>query len=244
MAQEILNEKHSGGRSENLDNSDEEDADDVVDLEGELVCPLEELDKVRKEFKKYKKFVIKEHDLLNKNIEESNSNITAITTQLEGTKRMFEVTKLDLENKEKEYQKIEEEFVNLKKKLEKCKDELKLRIKYEGSIDALDKMLNKKKYSKDIEGVGFDASQCSTNKDSTNKEIHFVSSSKNENKQTFTISKPTEKKTHVFVTKSSYVGPKRKSKMEDGSFTKVKFIIQCKHKILSLSKCGPHYKTL
>lgn len=41
MAQEILSEKHSGGQSENLDNSDEEDVDDVVDLEGELVCPLE-----------------------------------------------------------------------------------------------------------------------------------------------------------------------------------------------------------
>lgn len=75
----------------------------MVDLEGELVCSLEELDKVRKEFKKYKKFVIREHDLLNKNIEESNSNIYAITTQLEETKRMYEVTKSDLEAKEKKY---------------------------------------------------------------------------------------------------------------------------------------------
>lgn len=93
---------------------------------------------------------------------------------------MYEVTKLDLEKKE-EYQKIEEEIVNLKKELQKCKDELKVRINNEGSIDALDKMLNKKKYSKDIEGVVFDVSQCSTSKDSTNKEINFISSSKNKN---------------------------------------------------------------
>ncbi|XP_059073530.1 uncharacterized protein LOC131874259 [Cryptomeria japonica] len=101
MVQEILNEKHSGDQSENIDDSEEEDADVVVDLEEELVCALEELEKVRKEYKKYKKSLIKEHDLLNKNIEESNINIAALTTQLDEAKRMYEVSKSDLENKEK-----------------------------------------------------------------------------------------------------------------------------------------------
>lgn len=101
MAQEILNAKHCGGQSENIDDSEEEDLDVVVDLEGELVCALEELDNVRKEFNKYKKSVLREHELLNNNIEESNSNLVALTTQLDETRRMYEVTKSYLENIEK-----------------------------------------------------------------------------------------------------------------------------------------------
>ncbi|XP_057849160.2 uncharacterized protein LOC131060072 [Cryptomeria japonica] len=185
-----------------------------------------EFDKVRKDFKKYKKSVIKEHDSLNKNIEESNNNLVALTTSLDEDKRMYEVTKSDLENKEKEYQKTEEEIVNLRKELEKCKDELEVRTKYEDNTNALDKMLSKQKHSKDIEGVGVEGGQCSNSKDSSDKEILFTSSSEIEVKQTFTVSKLNEKKTYDSATKNQsrnqHADPKRKAKMDDGGFTRFK----------------------
>lgn len=136
--------------------------------------------------------------------------------------RMYEVTKLDLERKDKEHQKLEEDLGNLRKELEKCKDEFKVRIKYEGSTDSLDKMLSKQKHSKDIEGVGFDFGHCSTSRNSLNKEIQFVSSIDNSKGQTFNVSKPTDKKTYATSTRNQYTDPKRKAKMDDEGFTKVK----------------------
>lgn len=43
---------------------------------------------------------------------------------------------------------MEEEIVRLRKELDKSKDELKMRSKYEGNTKALDKMLSKHKHSK------------------------------------------------------------------------------------------------
>lgn len=126
-----------------------------------------------------------------------------MATQLEEVRRIYEVTKSSLEAKEKEYLKMEEEIVGLRKELEKCQDELKTRIKYEGSTEALDKILSKQKNSKDIGGVGFDVGKCSTSKDSTNKEIHFVSSSDNGGGQTFTVRNAPRKKIDLSTTTKS-----------------------------------------
>lgn len=146
--------------------------------------------------------------------------------QLEEEKRMYEVMKLDLERKDKGYQQLEEEIVSLKKELEKGKNELNMRLNYDGGTKALNKMLIKQKNSKDTEGVGFEAGQSSNSKDSSNKEILFTSSSGSEVKQTFTVSKPNEKKTYVPATnnqsRNQHTNPKGKSKMDDGGFTRVK----------------------
>ncbi|XP_059066136.1 uncharacterized protein LOC131857502 [Cryptomeria japonica] len=138
---------------EHVVDDEEEEVEAEVDLEGELMSALE-LRKVRREYKKVKYVVGEEQDRLNKCLEESEKNISDLRTQLDEAKRMYEVTKSDLQNKEKAYQKMEEEIVNLRKEIKKHKDELKMRIKYEGNTDALDKILNKEKHSKEIEGVG------------------------------------------------------------------------------------------
>lgn len=193
MAQGELHDEH-------VANDEEEEVEAEVYFAGELVSALEKVWKVRKEYKMVKYAAAEEQDRLNKYLEESEQNISDLRTQLDEAKIMYEVTKSDLENKEKEYQRMEEEIVNLRKEFEKCKDELKVRIKYEGSTDALDKMLNKQKHSKDTEGVGFDADQCSTSKDSSNKEIHFVSSSENDNRQTFIARNAPRKKIDQNIT--------------------------------------------
>ncbi|XP_059066138.1 uncharacterized protein LOC131857504 [Cryptomeria japonica] len=212
IAQEALNVEKtyhcdSASQSSRLDpfgsneENEEEDNNVEVDLEGELVSALEELKNVRKEFKNYKKSVQEECDQLRKCLEESNKNINTLTAQLEEAKGMCEGIKsdfyikkrrcveleLEVGTKGKECQKLEDEVVNLKKELEKCQEDLKLRMKYEGSISALNKMLNQQKKNKDSTGLGCEVGQCSTSGETYKGEINFVSSSQDGNGNTFTV---------------------------------------------------------
>lgn len=180
---------------------------------------------MRKEYKRNTYSVIEEQDLLNKSLEESKITIYDLRIHLEEAKRIYEVTKSDLGKTDKECQKLEEDLVNLRKEYEENKDELNMMIKYDGNTEALDKLLSKKKYNKDINGAGFEKGQCSNNKDSSRKEINFTSSSESEVKQTFIVNKPNEKKKYVVATKNQsmnqHANPIRKSNVDDGGFTKV-----------------------
>lgn len=86
-------------------------------------------------------------------------------------KRRCEELELEVETKDKECQKLIGEVKNLQKDLEKCQDELKVRVWYDSNTDALEKMLNKQKHSKDTGGLGFDTDMCSTSKGIPNKDI-------------------------------------------------------------------------
>lgn len=96
---------------------------------------------------------------------------------------------------------MEEEIVELKKELEKSKDELKMRSKYEGNTEALDNMLRKQKNSKDTNGLEFEG-QCSNSQDTFGKEIQFTSSSESKEKKIFKINKDTDKKTYAKATRN------------------------------------------
>lgn len=74
---------------------------------------------------------------------------------------------------------------NIGNKLEICQEDLKLRMKYEGSSNALVDMLKKKKQLKDSLGLGFEIGQCSTSEETSKKDINFVSSSESGQEKTF-----------------------------------------------------------
>lgn len=86
MAQETPNEEKTSSydnasqssRHDPFDNDeeDEENNDAEVDLEGELVCAIEELRKVRKKFKMCRSHATEEQDQLNKCLQESEQNVT------------------------------------------------------------------------------------------------------------------------------------------------------------------------
>lgn len=90
---------------------------------------------------------------------------------------------------------MEAKIVKLRKELEESKEEIKIRSRYEGNTEALEKMLSKQKKSKDTGSLGFEEGQSSTHKDKSSKEIMFTSSIKGEEKKTFTVGKDTDKKT-------------------------------------------------
>ncbi|XP_059064651.1 uncharacterized protein LOC131856752 [Cryptomeria japonica] len=134
-----------------------EEVEAEVDLEGELVSALEELEKIRKEYKNSKNVAAQEQDIFNKYIQESEKIIANLKAQVDDAKIINEVIKSDfdakksrckeleseVETKQKECQKLEDEMEKLTKELEKCQDDLKLRMKYEGSTNELNNMLNK-----------------------------------------------------------------------------------------------------
>lgn len=66
--------------------------------------------------------------------------------------------------------------MKLRKELEESKDEIKVRRKYEGNTEALDKMLRKQKQSKDTGGLGLEEGQSYNRKDTSSKVIQFTSS--------------------------------------------------------------------
>lgn len=147
MAKETKSEVHTSkcgkaDRSHQQDVFGSDDEDEAkVDLESELLNALEELQNVRKDFKRYKDSVHYEWSRLRICLEESNNNISILTSQLEEAKgligelksifdnkeRRYEDLQLEVETKDKERQKMKEEMDNLWKYLEKCKNELKVR---------------------------------------------------------------------------------------------------------------------
>lgn len=108
-----------------------------------------------------------------------------------------------MEVKENECQNLKDEVAKLTKYLEKCQDDLKLRMKFEGNTSAFNNMLDKQKKSKDSTGLGYGAGQCSTNKDSSKKDTHFVSSSEKGNRETFTVKNAPRKKIDLITTSES-----------------------------------------
>lgn len=119
--------------------------------------------------------------------------------------------------------------------MKKFQDELKVRIKFGGKTNALDKMLSKHTLNKDTIGLGCDVGQCSTSGEETKKEIHFVYSSDNGNRQTFIIRNALRKKidltttieslkTQVVVTRRSGADPKGKGKLNEDSFIRDKYV--------------------
>lgn len=133
---------------------------------------------------------------MKQSLEEFGQVISDLKLQLEETKRICEATTLEVTKKEKEHQELEEKIIKLKKELEERKEEIKIRSKYEGNTEALDKMLSKQNQSKDTGGLGFEEGQSSTQKDKSNKEIMFTSSIQGEGNKTFIVGKDTDKKTY------------------------------------------------
>lgn len=106
-----------------------------------------------------KKVATGEEELLEESLEESKKTNADKKLQLEEAKRIYEVTSTNLSKREKEHQNLEEEIVKHWKELEKRKEEMKVRSKYEGTTKYLDKVLRKQKKSKDTGGLGFKEGQ-------------------------------------------------------------------------------------
>lgn len=131
MAQESKDESHISS-SDHVDHSyrqdvfgsdseGEEENESEVDLEGELVSALEELSRVRNEYKLFKNVAVMEQNQLIRCFQDSEKCILELIQ--EGTKEcQCNDLASELEAKEKEYQQLKGDMQNLRKDFEKCQD--------------------------------------------------------------------------------------------------------------------------
>ncbi|XP_059073373.1 uncharacterized protein LOC131874146 [Cryptomeria japonica] len=147
--------------------SDDEEAEDAeVDLEGEFLSALDELKNILHELKDYKKSVHEECSQLRTCLEDSNKKThqddtmkcrcNDLESELDSQKIICEKLQQKVETKGNEYRNLKDEVSKLTLELEKCQDELKLRKKYDGGTEGLDKILSQQKHSKDNGGLGWE----------------------------------------------------------------------------------------
>jgi predicted RNase H-like nuclease (RuvC/YqgF family) len=115
--------------------------DDVdVDLEGELLCALDEIKRLRRK---------------NRQLKEELSHNSDLASQLEEQKKIEEEIKSQLQNKEEDCEKLEKENTSLRKEIDIITTELNNSLKFERSSMMLDNMLNNQRSPFDKTGLGY-----------------------------------------------------------------------------------------
>jgi hypothetical protein len=104
---------------ENYDNkitgSDENDEEVVVDMEGELISVLEEIDRLRIKNRKQRQLLIQ----LEKDSQEYGKDLVLLKVELEEAKKIEEILKQQLSEKKTRCESLEQEVVKTRKEMEK-----------------------------------------------------------------------------------------------------------------------------
>lgn len=121
-----------------------------VDLEGELVSPLEEIHRgihrLRKKNKTKKELQIKD----------KAEAIKPFLLQIEKAKKIQETLNQQLNEKNQACGMLEGEMFLLRKKIEKVKNHMRFNEKFGKGTESLNELLDAKKVSNNRVGVGFD----------------------------------------------------------------------------------------
>jgi hypothetical protein len=105
MAKEDYDNKSTG--------SDEEEA--VVDMEGELISALEEIDRLRIKNRKQRQLLIQ----FEKDSKEPDEDLVLLKVELEEAKKIEEIPKQQLSEKKARCEALEQEVVKMRKEMEK-----------------------------------------------------------------------------------------------------------------------------
>ena len=95
--------------------SDMNDEDAVVDMQGELISVLEEIDRLRLKKRKQKKLLMQSE----KNVKEPNVDCILLKVELEEAKKISDVLKEHFSQKNMRCEALEEDVVKFRKELEK-----------------------------------------------------------------------------------------------------------------------------
>ena len=146
----------------------------IVDMEGELISALEEIDRLRLKKRKQKLLLVQ--------YETSREDINLIKLELEEEKKIEEYLKQQLAESKTRCEHLEKEVVNVKKDLEKYQALYHQNISSIKSSEELNNILNKQRAPQIKFGLGYDqnaSSSNSANKESSNV-IKFQDNKQNE----------------------------------------------------------------
>ena len=161
------------------DQSDMNQEEAEVDLEGELICALEEIDRLKQKKRKQK-------DLLNKYEKYehgSNDILISLKIKLEEAKRIEDILKQQLSEKINECEKLETEVVSVRKELEKVQALYHQNMTSAQATKKLDKILDSQRSPFLKTGLGYEESSNKSTFENT-QPIKFVRENSyiNENK--------------------------------------------------------------
>jgi hypothetical protein len=129
-------------------NCSENDMDAEVDMEGELTCALEEINKLRIKKRKQKQLLIQ--------YETNTIDIPLLKLELEEAKKIEEVLKQQLAEGRSRCEHLEEEVVTVKKELEKCQAWYNQNISSIKASEELNNILNRQRPPQNKFGLGYE----------------------------------------------------------------------------------------
>jgi hypothetical protein len=168
MAKEDHDNKSTG--------SDDNEEEAVVDLEGELISALEEIDRLRSKNRKLKQLLTQ----FEKDSKKSDEDFALLKVELEETKKIEDILKQQLSEKKLRCEALEEEIVKTRKEMEKFKGLYHQNPPSIKESEELTSILNQQRNSKLKAGLGYEEGSSSDNPSNT-ESIKFVRSSNIDN---------------------------------------------------------------
>jgi hypothetical protein len=168
MAKEDHDNKSTG--------SDDNEEEAVVDLEGELISALEEIDRLRSKNRKLKQLLTQ----FEKDSKKPDEDFALLKVELEEAKKIEDILKQQLSEKKLRCEALEEEIVKTRKEMEKFKGLYHQNLPSIKASEELTSILNQQRNSKLKAGVGYEEGSSSDHPSNT-ESIKFVRSSNIDN---------------------------------------------------------------
>jgi hypothetical protein len=156
--------------------SEENDEEVVVDMEGELISALEEIDRLRIKNRKKKQLLIQ----FEKDSKQPDEDFALLKVELEEARKIEDILKHQLSEKRARSEALEEEVVKTRKEMEKFQTLYHQNLSSIKASEGLTTILNQQRNPKLKTGLGFE--EGSSSGQPRNKEpIKFVKSTTNDN---------------------------------------------------------------
>jgi hypothetical protein len=168
----MAKEDHDNKSTGSIDNEEEA----VVDLEGELISALEEIDRLRFKNRKLKQVLTQ----FEKDSKEPDEDLALLKVELEEAKKIEDILKQQLSEKKLRCEALEEEIVKTRKEMEKFKGLYHQNLPSIKASEELTSILNQQRNSKLKAGLGYEEGSSSDHPSNTDS-IKFVKSSNIDN---------------------------------------------------------------
>jgi hypothetical protein len=156
--------------------SDVNNEEVVVDLEGELISALEEIDRLRLKKRKQKQLLMQ----FEKNGKEPSEDFVLLKVELVEAKKIEDILKQQLSEKKARCEALEEEVVKTRKELEKFQALYHQNLSSIKASEGLATILNQQRNPKLKTGLGYEEGS-SSGQPSNKESIKFVKSTTNDN---------------------------------------------------------------
>jgi hypothetical protein len=148
----------------------------VVDMEGELISALEEIDRLRIKNRKQRQLLIQ----FEKDSKEPDEDLVLLKVELEEAKKIEEILKQQLSEKKARCESLEQEVVKTRKEMEKFQALYNQNLSSIKASEGLATILNQQRNPKLKTGLGYEEGS-SSGKPGNEEPIKFVKSTTNDN---------------------------------------------------------------